>query len=267
MSRLQTAIVARLRKGEKILSIYITAGFPQPEATVPLLQAIAEAGADVIELGVPFSDPLADGPTIQAASQRALQAGTTVAGSFDLLARFRQAQPQIPVILMGYANPFMRFGWDTLFRQARASGADGFIVPDLPPEESADLQRRAAELKLDWIHLVSPNTPPHRIERIDRQSSGFVYAVSVTGVTGARDRLPDSTRQFLQRLREQTTKPVLVGFGVSGPEMARQLARYCDGVIVGSAVIREIEAAGHLDEAIRRVRQFVAAMRAALSEE
>ena len=266
MSRLSTAIEARLREGKKILSIYLPAGFPQPEATVPLMQAIAGAGADVIELGVPFSDPLADGPTIQAASQRALQAGMTLKKTLERLRAFKQQHNGVPVLLMGYANPFMRFGWDALFREARAAGADGFIVPDLPPEESADLQRRAAELDLDWIHLVSPNTPVHRIEQIDRQSSGFVYAVSVTGVTGVRDRLPDSTRQFLQRLREQTTKPVLVGFGVSGPEMARQLARYCDGVIVGSAVIREIEAAAHLDEAIRRVRQFVAAIRGALSE-
>ncbi len=212
---------------------------------------------------MPFSDPLADGPTIQAASQRALEAGVTPESALEIAQQFRR-QHEVPLLLMGYANPFLQFGWERLAGAARAAGVDGLIVPDLPPEECDELQSMLSRQQLHLIHLLSPNTPTHRIQLVEARTTAFIYAVSVTGVTGARERLPEETRRFLQRLRETVHHPVLVGFGVSGPGAARQLAELCDGVIVGSALIRRIEEAGSVEAACDAAFTFVRKLREAL---
>ncbi len=263
MHTLRDYLDAKISAGKKLLSIYLTAGYPTPEATLPLLEAIAQGGADLIELGVPFSDPLADGPTIQQASQIALKNGMTVAGALNLLKEFRRRH-SLPVLLMGYANPFMQFGWERLVAEAAKAGAAGFIVPDLPPEESDFLHRLLKPHRLTLVYLAAPNTPTERLQRIDRLTGGFIYAVSLTGVTGAREQLPPETEEFLIRLRQVSGHPLLVGFGISGPESAARLAPYCDGIIVGSALIRRIEDSPDVPTAVARVREFVAGLRTAL---
>jgi len=239
MSSLRNFIDKKRNTGEKLLSIYLTAGFPTEAATVPLLKTIVKSGADFIELGVPFSDPLADGPTIQNASQVALQNGMTLSKTLRLLQEFTEKN-SAPVLLMGYANPFLHFGWEKFLDHARQSGAGGLIIPDLPPEESEQLCQMANARGLDLIFLIAPNTPKERLTLIDRQTTAFIYAVSLTGVTGARDSLPEKSKIFLQNLRKTVSHPILTGFGISNAETARGVAPYCDGVIVGSAIIREI---------------------------
>ena len=263
VSLLRKTIAARLGCGDKLLSIYLTAGYPTPEATLPLLDAIVAAGADMVELGIPFSDPLADGPTIQNASQAALSAGMTLKGALRLLGEFRRAH-ETPAILMGYSNPFQHFGWELLLDKALQQGASGFIIPDLPPEESADLCKLVRGRGLDLIFLVAPNTPRVRIELINELAGGFIYAVTLTGITGAREKLPPETLRFLQDLRKISTHPILAGFGIANAETARRIAPYCDGVIVGSAVIHQIAAGKTLDESIRNVAALVSDIKAAL---
>jgi tryptophan synthase alpha chain len=264
MLPLRQKLEAKLSRGEKLLSIFLTAGYPEPAATLPLLDTLVEAGADLIELGVPFSDPLADGPTIQMASQKALAAGTTLAHALQLAKEFCRDHAT-PLLLMGYANPFVQMGWEKLVALAREAGVSGFIIPDLPPEESGFLQNDFANHDLDLIHLVSPNTTAPRIARIEELTRSFVYAVSVTGVTGARAQLPEETVRFLQRLKTQVTHPVLMGFGVSQPEIARAAAQHCDGVIIGSAVIERIAAAPDLASAQNSVFEFAAGIKGALA--
>ncbi len=265
MLPLRQKLDAKLARGEKLLSIFLTAGYPEPAATLPLLETLVAAGADLIELGVPFSDPLADGPTIQMASQTALAAGTTLAHALDLAQAFCRAH-DTPLLLMGYANPFMQMGWQNLLPRARTAGVCGFIIPDLPPEESAFLQDDLAAQELDLIHLVSPNTTAERIARINALTRSFIYAVSVTGVTGARTQLPAEAALFLQRLQAQVTHPVLMGFGVSRPEIARAAIQHCDGVIVGSAVLERIAVASDLASARKNIFEFVSALKRALTQ-
>ncbi len=264
MSELGNVLQEKIAAGEKLLSIYLTAGFPDAEATLPLLRALAEGGADFIELGVPFSDPLADGPVIQAASTQALSRGMSVAGSLELCAQFTR-ESELPVLLMGYANPFMKFDWQKLASAAKQAGVAGMIIPDLPPEESGQVQKILRSAGIELIFLVSPNTSDDRIALIDRLTGAFIYAVSVTGVTGARDSLPQQTTDFLQRLRRQTRHPLMVGFGVSNAAMARSLAAHADGVILGSSVIELIRSAASTEHACMRVREFVREIKAALS--
>ncbi len=263
MTPLRTFLEEKRRRQEKILSVYLTAGFPDAEATLPLLEAIVEGGADMIELGIPFSDPQADGPTIQAASQKALAAGMTTSGALKILAEFRRKH-DIPILMMGYANPFYQMGWEQLLNEAAAAGNAGFIIPDMPPEESATLDKAMAAQGMSLINLVSPNTPENRIEMINERTSGFIYAVSVTGITGARSSLPEQTAHFLKNLRQKTDHPFLVGFGVSNVETARALSQLSDGVIIGSAVINRIATAENLESACLSVREFLQEIKAAI---
>ncbi len=265
MNDLRERLVEKISKKQKILSIYLTAGFPEADSTVSLLRAIAENGADLIELGVPFSDPQADGPVIQQASQKALDAGMRVAKVFSILQEFR-CFSTVPVILMGYANPFMKYGWRRCAEEAAAAGANGFIIPDLPPEESGDLTRLCRTNGLDQIYLITPVTPVTRIELINSLTSGFIYAVSITGVTGERRELPLETIQFLRRLRKTSRHPVLVGFGVSNQETAKSLAAESDGVIIGSAIIRLIAESKNTGEACEKVKAFVWMIKDSLGE-
>ncbi len=246
----------------KIASLFITAGYPDLQSTADLIIGMAENGADMIELGMPFSDPLADGPTIQYSSAVAIENGITMNRIFDTVQKVRQ-KSQVPIILMGYLNPILRYGIKSFCREAQLSGADGLIVPDLPPEESELLEKNVATHQLKLIYLVAPNTSDERMRLIDNKSEGFVYCVSVTGVTGAREggEVAESVKHFIGRVQENITEnPVLIGFGIKSHEDARQIARKADGFIVGSALINTIKnhypRRGWKDEVFSFVRQL-----------
>jgi tryptophan synthase alpha chain len=259
---LQNYLKARRERRKKNLSLFLTAGFPQIDATVPLLKLLDEAGADLIELGMPFSDPLADGPTIQRSSQMALQNGVTVKKVLAMAAAAK-SQLRAPLILMGYYNPILQFGPEEFVRAAADAGVQGLIIPDLPPEESLLLREIASTLGISLIYLVSPNTSEKRLALIDELTTSFIYAVSILGVTGAREKVATQAVPFLEKLRQQVRHPVLVGFGVANAADAHHLAAFCDGIIVGSALLHQIEKFWPNAE---RISDFVAAFRRGLDE-
>src|SRR5246127_692666 len=234
--------------GELGIVAYITAGDPSLDATLRFVLALAEAGADVIELGVPFSDPLADGPTIQRASERALKSGTTLAGVIDLVRRIRESS-QVPLVLFSYYNPILQMGLETFARAASEAGADGVLVTDLTPEESADYRRILAAQNLDTIFLGAPTSTNERLIKISAVSTGFLYLISRTGVTGAKDALPDDLPALLRRARAVTQLPIAVGFGISLPGHVSVLGGLADAAVVGSALVSEIENAKSIDAA------------------
>ena len=222
------------------MGLFLTAGFPAPDATLPILQAVDEAGADFIELGMPFSDPVAEGLPIQMASERALRQGASMAGTFETAAAFRQGS-ETPLVLMGYANPVMRYGVGDFCADAASSGVDGLILPDVPPEESGEIEEAAQRHGLSITHLIAPNTSDDRVRLVDARSTGFVYAVSVTGLTGTGLGDTDATDAYLARARDLVEQPLLVGFGIKTHDDAERLTRHTDGFIVGSALIRQAE--------------------------
>ena len=228
--------------GELGLVAYITAGDPSIDATEKFVLALAQAGADVIELGVPFSDPLADGPTIQRASERALKSGTTLASVIDLVRRIRQCS-QVPLILFSYYNPILQMGLEKFAQDASAAGADGVLATDLTPEESADYRRIMAAHHLDTVFLGAPTSTDERLAKIAEVSSGFLYLISRTGVTGAKDALPDDLPGLLRRARAVTQLPLAVGFGISLPGHVSVLGGLADAAVIGSALVSEIEQA------------------------
>ncbi len=244
---------AELRtSGELGIVAYITAGDPSLDATLKFVLALAEAGADVIELGVPFSDPLADGPTIQRASERALKSGTTLAGVLDLVRRVRQSSPPangVPLILFSYYNPILQMGLEKFASAAAAAGADGVLATDLTPEESVDYRRVLAAHDLDTIFLGAPTSTDERLAKIAACSSGFLYLISRTGVTGAKDALPDDLPSLLRRARAVTQLPIAVGFGISLPGHVSVLGGLADAAVIGSALVSEIERASSIDAA------------------
>lgn len=256
-----TAIAERfagLRKsGRRALVAYVTAGHPDPRRSLELLRALEQAAVDVVEVGVPFSDPMADGPVIQASSQQALAAGMTFDGVLELI---HGAALAIPVVLFSYLNPVLAAGPDALDRAARA-GAHGVLITDLPVGSDPALERRFASGPLAFIRLVAPTTPSDRMAHIARHGSGFVYLISRLGVTGARDELPRELPETVARLRRATTLPICVGFGVSTPAQAAAVARVADGVVVGSAIVRA--AAESVDRAAELVRSLRSAIDAA----
>jgi tryptophan synthase alpha chain len=263
VSRIDRAFRQLRARGERALIPYFTAGDPALGTTRELLEEAAGQGADLLELGVPFSDPLADGPVIQRASQRALARGVTLSRVLELVREARGAV-SVPLVLLTYYNPILAFGLKAFAVTAVDAGVDGVIVPDLPPEEAGPLDREARAAGLDLIHLVAPTSPPARIRTIARRSRGFVYAVSLTGVTGARAELPPELTDYLRDLRSVTTKPICVGFGISTPEQVRALAPYVDGVIVGSAIVRQVEAHQGSDRLIPEIGRFIASLKAPL---
>jgi len=238
---------AELRKlGELGIVAYITAGDPSLDGTLKFVLALAEAGADVIELGVPFSDPLADGPTIQRASERALKSGTTLAGVLDLVRRIRRANSpggQVPLVLFSYYNPILQMGLEKFAAAAATAGADGVLATDLTPEESDDYRRILAAHHLDTVFLGAPTSTGERLGKIAACSSGFLYLISRTGVTGAKDALPDDLPTLLRRARAVTQLPLAVGFGISLPGHVSVLGGLADAAVVGSALVSEIERA------------------------
>ncbi len=250
-------------QGRKALMPYVTMGYPTLSSALDIVPALVEAGADLVELGVPFSDPLADGATIQAAAQRALENGMSLALCLEQAATLRTRGVAIPFVLMGYYNPILQFGVERFAEQAVAAGIDGLIVPDLPPEEAGDLYTAATAHGLDVIFLLAPTSDAARVQTVAARSGGFIYLVSLVGVTGARESLPPDLADFVARVRAVTEKPLAVGFGIATPEQAAQVARLADGVIVGSALIKVIGAAENPAEA---ARAFITALRTGIDK-
>jgi tryptophan synthase alpha chain len=257
---------AELREaGELGIVAYVTAGDPSLHATLRYVLALAEAGADVIELGVPFSDPLADGPTIQRASERALKAGTTLAGVLDLVRRIRQSS-QVPLVLFGYYNPFFQMGLEKFAVAAAAAGADGVLTTDLTPEESEEYRRIMAAHHLDTIFLGAPTSTDERLKKIAAVSTGFLYLISRTGVTGAKDSLADELPALVRRARAITKLPIAVGFGISLPGHVSVLGGLVDAAVVGSALVSEIEQAKSVDAAATALAARVRSLKGAASQ-
>ena len=241
MSGRISATFARLRADVVAAFVpFLMAGDPDLGVTRELLGIAAEVGADMIELGVPFSDPMADGPGLQRSAERALAAGTTLMGVLELVAEFRR-ESAIPIVLFGYANPFLRYGAERLARDAVTSGADGVLCVDLPPEEADDLQIATDAAGLDLIFLLAPTSDGPRIEQVRARARGFVYYVSITGTTGAAAPDPNEVAGMVETVRARVGLPVGVGFGITGPKQAAKLARVADAVVVGSAVMRLVE--------------------------
>jgi tryptophan synthase alpha chain len=262
-SRLDATFAALRARRERALVAYFTAGDPSLAITRKLVVEAARRGADVIELGIPFSDPLADGPVIQRATQRALAAGVTLPRVLELVREMR-GEVSAPLVFLTYYNPILAFGLKAFCRTSVEAGIDGVIVADLPPEESGPLRAEAVAAGLDLIHLVAPTSTPERMRRIARASEGFVYMVSLTGVTGERAALAPELSQQLRALRAITTKPVCVGFGIGTPEQAALVGQLADGVIVGSAIVRLVEQHGASAELLARVGDFIAGLKAPL---
>ncbi|MGA2670980.1 MAG: tryptophan synthase subunit alpha [Dehalococcoidia bacterium] len=238
---------------------YITIGYPTIETTLKVVPLFASTGCDIIELGIPFSDPLADGATIQRASYEALKQGVTPRVCFEVAQELRR-RVEIPLVFMTYYNPVLKFGLEQFCSKCAEVGIDGLIIPDLPPEEGKELEKSTKRHGLDLIYLLSPASTEERINLVASRSSGFIYLVSLTGVTGARDKLPEELESFVASVRKRTEKPLCVGFGISTPEQARRVARVADGVIVGSRIIQLLDE----DKSLRNAQSFVKSLREAL---
>ena len=249
----------------KALIPYITAGDPDLDVTTQLVLELERNGANIVELGVPFSDPVADGPTIQRASLRALQQGTTLHGIVDAVASIRE-HSRIPIVLMTYYNPILAYGIQTFCWEAARAGVDGLIIPDLPPEESEELTVACREHHIANIFLVAPTSTTTRIELANRYTTGFAYCVSLTGVTGARGQMAEGVAEFMATVRKHTDRPLAIGFGISTPEHAREAAKLADGIIVGSAIINVMEQCDNESEMIREVGSFIASLRAGIDQ-
>jgi tryptophan synthase alpha chain len=248
-------------EGRPALMPYFTLGYPTQSASLNIITAIARAGADLIELGIPFSDPLADGPTIQHSTQLALENGTSVARCLEMTAQLRAGGITQPLLLMGYYNPILAYGVGRFVADATQAGADGLIVPDLPPEEAGELEGHCRDHGLGLVFLVAPTSTPERLALVAAHSTGFLYLVSLAGVTGARAQLASDLEEFVGRVRAVTTLPLAVGFGISTPLQASQVGSLADGVIVGSALIL---AAGQSDQPEQAAGAFVADYKEAL---
>lgn len=253
-------------KGKKAFIAFITAGDPSLKMTEELSIAFEHCGVDILELGVPFSDPLADGPTIQAASQRALQKNVTLPRILETVKTIRQ-RTQIPLALMTYYNPVLHFGEERFIEEARNSGVDGVIVPDLPPEEASVLIKAARENRLATVFFLSPTTTPERMKKILKAATGFIYYVSITGVTGARRDLPQEIKNNVRMAKRYTKTPVCVGFGVSTASQVKSIASAADGVIVGSAIVNEIMKNTGKRDLVKNVSGFVSRLSRALAVE
>ena len=245
-SRVERRFAALQAQGRGGLVTFITAGDPDAETSFQILSGLPGAGADIVELGMPFSDPMADGPAIQAASLRALNAGMTLKGTLELVARFRARDDETPVILMGYYNPIYSYGVDRFLVDARGAGVDGLIIVDLPPEEDEELCQPALDAGLHWIRLATPTTDDKRMPVVLANTSGFVYYVSIMGITGTRSATAEAVREAIERLKRHTNLPVAVGFGIKTPGQAAEVANVADAAVVGSALIDRLKA--RLDE-------------------
>ena len=263
MSRIQSTFARLKGGGRKALVPFVTAGDPSPAITVPLMHAMAGAGADIIELGVPFSDPMADGPVIQRAGERALKQGVGLAQVLAMVAEFRKRDADTPIVLMGYANPIEAMGTDAFAAAAQAAGVDGLIVVDYPPEESEVFAQKVKSLGMDLIFLLAPTSTDERVDLVTRLTSGYIYYVSLKGITGASHLDIDSVAANISRIRQRTDLPVGVGFGIRDGATARAICSVADAAIIGTRIIQEIEA-GTAAEAPARVAAFLQGVRAAM---
>jgi tryptophan synthase alpha chain len=272
MNRIENAF-----KNRPIFMPYFPLGYPDLDTSVDVIEALAKNGADLIEVGLSFSDPLADGPVIQKATQVALEQGITVKKSIEAVRELRGRGVDIPLVLMGYYNPMLAYGLEKFVCDAVDAGADGFIVPDLPPEEAEEFQSALDKIggragggalppsyrDRPLIPMLAPTTPDERMEKMARDAQGFIYLVSVTGVTGERKSISEGLGDLISRVRQYTSVPVCVGFGIGTPEQAREVGKIADGVIVGTACVRTIESS---DNQVQTAKQFAAAFQAALQE-
>ena len=262
-SKLDNTFAQLRQSGEKALITYVMAGDPSLQETEQLVVALEQAGADIIELGVPFSDPIADGPVIQQAAERALRSGTTLRSILSMVIRLR-ARTQIPLVLMAYYNTIHAFGPERFFQEAAQAGIDGLILPDMPPDEAGPLKGPAAEAGLPLIFLLAPTSTAARRTFVARQSQGFVYYVSLTGITGAKLLNLADVEQNVEKIRKVTSLPVAVGFGVATPEDAAKVAAIADGVIVGSAIVKQIAAHRATSDMVKHVAEFVRSLKTAM---
>ena len=272
MSRIQRRFAALKAEGRAGLVTFVTAGDPDLATAEALLARLPAAGADIIEWGMPFSDPMADGPAIQAAGLRALQAGTKLPAILAAVARFRKTDAETPIVLMGYYNPVFRYGVDRFCTDAVAAGVDGIIIVDLPPEESDELTPQARAAGLDFIRLTAPTSDDVRLPRVLASASGFIYHVAIAGITGTRSAEPADVATAIARLKRHTDLPVAVGFGIKTPDQAAAIARIADAAVVGSAIVdniaRHLDADGHakpglVDAVVAQVSALAAGVRAA----
>lgn len=259
MSRIESVFKTRQHPA---LIAYVTVGYPSVAATLEVVPALAEAGCDIVELGIPFSDPLADGATIQAASVAALAGGVTPTTCLEVAAELRR-KVELPLLFMTYYNPVLRYGVDEFCAAGARAGIDGLIVPDLPPDETGDLDDASRRHGLDMVYLLAPTSTEERIRLVARQSRGFIYLVSLLGVTGARSSVPEGLDDLVARVRRHATGPICVGFGISTPEQAKRVGRVADGVIVGSRLVQLVN---EDTSPYNKVRAFAADLRAALDD-
>jgi tryptophan synthase alpha chain len=264
MSRLEGRFEALAAQGRKALVTYVVAGDPSPEHTVALLHTLVAAGADILELGIPFSDPMSEGPVIQRGHERALAAGMTLRGALSLVAEFRQQDTTTPILLMGYANPVEHMGIARFAREAKAHGVDGLLTVDLPPEEAAEQVALLREQGIDTIFLVAPTTPDARMQHVAKQGGGFIYYVSLRGVTGAGHLDVEEVRARIDAVKSHCALPVVAGFGIKDAETARLIGAVADGIVVGSCLVTLAEGSPETGELLERSAALVRVLRQAL---
>ena len=268
-SRIETCFAKAKAANRSVLGIFVSAGDPDEQTSEMILDSLVENGADFIELGMPFSDPMADGPAIQAASLRAIGSGMTLTKTLAMAARFRQRHPDTPLILMGYYNPIYIYGRDAFLADAKKAGVDGLIIVDLPPEEDVELCDPATEAGLDFIRLVTPTTLGDRLDVVLNKAGGFVYYVAIAGITGTKSAEADSIKTAMARITEATDLPAVTGFGIRNAEQAAQTAHLSDGVVVGSAMVQLIEnacktGAAERDSLLSEIGDFCSSLSAAM---
>jgi tryptophan synthase alpha chain len=264
MSRIERKFSALKTKGEKALICFLTAGDPSLEKTREIILGMEAAGVDCVEIGVPFSDPTADGPIIQAASQRALKNNATLAAILKMIESIRKTS-EIPIVLFGYYNPILSYGTERFATKAKEAGVDGILVVDLPPEEAAELRQFTDPQGIDFISLIAPTTSIERVRKIAAHATGFLYYISVTGVTGtARPQIAE-VKKDVERIRKVTQLPLAIGFGISTPEQAKEIAPYADGIVVGSAIVKMIEENSRKEDLVSVVSQYAREMKKAIS--
>jgi tryptophan synthase alpha chain len=263
MGRIENKFESLRSRKEKALIVYLTAGDPSLDVTKDLIMGPEGAGVDILEIGVPFSDPTADGPVIQAASQRALKTGTTLEGVLNLVADVRRIS-QIPIVLFGYFNPIFAYGVEKFAHAAQKGGVDGVLVVDLPQEEARELRVYTDPAGIDFISFVAPTTGGERLKKITAAATGFLYYISITGVTGTAAPKIDDIKRDIARIRKSTNMPVAVGFGISTPQQAKEISRFADGIIIGSAIVRLIDENRNNRDLIKIVADYVGEIKKAL---
>jgi len=264
MSRIEKKFSALKAKKEKALICYLTAGDPSLDKTKEIILGLETAGVDIVEIGVPFSDPTADGPIIQAASQRALKNGATLAGILAMIESLRKSS-EIPIVLFGYYNPILSYGTERFAARAKEAGVDGILVVDLPPEEAFELRQFTDPQGIDFISLIAPTTGIERVRQIAQQATGFLYYISVTGVTGTAKPQVEEVKKDVERIRKVTALPLAIGFGISTAQQVAEFAPYADGIVVGSAVVKMIAENSQRNDLVSVVSQYAREMKKAIS--